>query len=164
MNIFNQKKGVSPLIATVLLVFLSIALGAVVMTFGEAYIGENAGFAKGEPEVGLGCETIKFDITTISGVPHVCIKERTLDISLDNGPSTVVDDFHARIHGSEGVSNVQNLLNRPLERNAGVRLRIPYEYVGKPVKVVITPIKKTGGALAYCTEKSIQIENLPECS
>lgn len=162
-DLFKTKKGVTPLMATLFLILLSVSLGAIVMVLGEAYIGEHANFARGIPEVGSGCDLVNFKITRISGVAHVCVKDNTIDVSLDNEGSIVIDDFHARIHGSDGVSNVQNLLVRSLNLAEGVRLRIPYLSIGKPLKIVLTPRMRSGMNYLYCSEKSVAIENLPNC-
>ncbi len=162
-SFLQSKKGVSPLVATLLLILFSVGLGAGVMVLGETYIGEHADFARGVPEIGVGCELVSFSITTIQNVEHICVKDNTIDVSLDNGQDTLVDDFHVKIHGSEGVSNVQNLLRTPLGKNDGVRLRIPYEYIGKPLKVILTPVKEISGSSVYCTSKSLQTETLPNC-
>ncbi|MBI4919399.1 hypothetical protein HY837_05680 [archaeon] len=163
MKIFQDKKGVSPLVATLLLILFSVGLGAGVMVLGETYIGEHADFALGVPEIGEGCELASFSITTIRGVEHICVKDDTIDASLDNGQNTPIDDFHVKIHGSEGVSNVQNLLKNPLGKNEGVRLKIPYNYIGKPLKIILTPIKEVSGNSVYCASKSLQTETLPNC-
>lgn len=159
----GYKKGVSPLTATMLLVLASVSLGVIVVALGESFIGENASFAIGDPEVGFGCEIVSFSVTTIRGVEHVCLKDETIDVSVDNGASTIIDDFHAKIHGSEGTSNTQNLLVKPLGKTDGVRLKIPYKNIGTPLKFVLTPIKKIGNNFFYCKEKSVEVENIPKC-
>ncbi|MBI2564814.1 hypothetical protein HYV79_02385 [Candidatus Woesearchaeota archaeon] len=163
LSLFSSRRAVSPLVATLLLIFLSVALSAAVMTWGEAYIGEHAGFARGAPEIGAGCEIVKFSITTIRGVEHVCVKKNEVDLSIDNSPNLVINDFHVRVHGTKGVTNAVNTLQRPLNPNDGVRLLVPFQEIGLPLKVTITPIISTDGSTQFCSEKALAIETLPLC-
>ena len=41
------KQAISPLVATILLLAFSIAIGAVVMSWGESYVEEKANFVQG---------------------------------------------------------------------------------------------------------------------
>ncbi|MEM2121872.1 MAG: archaellin/type IV pilin N-terminal domain-containing protein [Candidatus Woesearchaeota archaeon] len=51
----KKKKGVSPLIATVLLIAFAVALGAVVMNWGRSYVEETATYAKSKSETEVRC-------------------------------------------------------------------------------------------------------------
>ncbi len=68
-----NKKGVSPLIATVLLIAFAVALGAVVMNWGRAYVEDTANFAQQKSDTEIKCITdAKLDFLTIDGVRKVC--------------------------------------------------------------------------------------------
>ena len=90
---FN-KRGISPLFATILLIAFSIALGAVVMSWGEAYIEEKAEFAKGVQEVSRGCNNVFFSILSVKATPQICQKGNTIEVFLDNGPNAHLLNIH----------------------------------------------------------------------
>ena len=54
MGLFTQKRALTPLVATVLLVAFSVGLGALVMSWGEDYISEKAEFVQGTAEIKSG--------------------------------------------------------------------------------------------------------------
>ena len=53
----NNKKGVSPLIATVLLIAFAVALGAIVMNWGRGYVEDTQDFARSSSENQLACSS-----------------------------------------------------------------------------------------------------------
>ncbi len=73
-NCLNKnKKGVSPLIATVLLIAFTVALGAVVMNWGRSYVTETAEKVKTSSDIELSCEQdVGIDWISISDVPQLC--------------------------------------------------------------------------------------------
>jgi flagellin-like protein len=52
-----NKKGVSPLIATVLLIAFAVALGAIVMNWGRGYVEDTQSFARSTSESQLICSS-----------------------------------------------------------------------------------------------------------
>ncbi len=160
-----NKFALSPLASTLVLIALSIILATAVMTFGESYIEDRAKFAVGTPEVGVGCDVVKFEVTKIGGVSHACYREKTVDVSLDNGPSIDINDFHVKVHGSTGVINIQNFPSRyvPLKKSDGTRLPVPYSDIGTPLKLVITPKILVSKNVVFCGEKAVTIDNIPKC-
>lgn len=66
-----RKRGVSPLIATVLLIAFAVALGAIVMNWGRTYVEDTQEFAREGSEGDLVCsspENIGFEIRKVSFV------------------------------------------------------------------------------------------------
>ena len=59
-----QKRGISPLIATVLLVGFTVALSAVVITWGTKFISETQEDVTVQTETGLTCADVNFDVTS----------------------------------------------------------------------------------------------------
>ncbi|MBR9675544.1 hypothetical protein GOV05_00890 [Candidatus Woesearchaeota archaeon] len=70
---FVNKRGVSPLIATVLLIAFAVALGAVVMNWGKGYVEQTAQNSGQKAEMDLACQTdIKIGIKEIGNTEKVC--------------------------------------------------------------------------------------------
>lgn len=162
MKLLSQKRGVTPLIATGLLIFLAVSLAFAVITITEAYIEEKSGI-EGMPEGTTGCDVVSLKVTKISGVEHVCLAENSIDISLDNGREIEIYDFLARIHGAKGVANINPVLQAPLRKSEGARLGLPFENIGAPLQVSLIPQIRIGRNILNCDKKTIIIEKLPKC-
>ena len=65
MNNHIHKKGISPLIATVLLIGFAVALAAVVMTWGLDFIRQTTENVGKETDKALQCTKLDFEISTV---------------------------------------------------------------------------------------------------
>jgi flagellin-like protein len=152
VSLFNNKRGVSPLIATILLIAFAVALGAVVMSIGRSTIGGmDAGFA----------------ILDLGGKKQVCFFDRqadsALEITIKNGDTMEIADFQISIIGSVDVLNSNSLLSTPLNKGEVKRLLIKYDEsaVGEIRKVIITPNIIRNGERTLGT--GINLENIVAC-
>ena len=162
--VFKHKKGISPLIATILLVAFSIGLGALVMSWGEEYVEEKAEFVQGVGEVRTGCDAVELSIINIGGVPQVCRTPDTIQLWIDNGPNIDVFNIHARIAGRDDVQVIEELLAEPLLRENAVKLTIPYDArIGTLLQVKLTPKIWTGKDVASCTDRALLLEHISPC-
>ena len=162
---FHGKKGVSPLIATLLLIFFALALGTVVMSWGENYIAERAEFVGG-PEVS-GCSSVDFSLITVGGVAQACYDQdaKQLSLMIENGPDADVSNFNAYIVGTEGVQTLENILKEPLKRAHALKKIITYNGVGVPGKVKLIPFLTVDHTALYCDDAALVIEDeLHACS
>ena len=80
---FHNQRAITPLVATILLVAFSIGLGALVMSWGEEYVKENAGFAQGTAEVQSECEAAQIDLMVIEGKRQACATSTSIHLWLD---------------------------------------------------------------------------------
>lgn len=160
---FRSKKAVSPLTATVLLIVFSIALGAVVMSWGEAYIEEKAEFVKGTRETVASCDATLIKIIQISGAPQICVRNDIIEAFVENGPNTEVYDIHARIIGIDGVATRESILEAPLMPADSKKVMFRFEPVGQIRQIKLTPLVLRAGALTPCTDKGIIVENVNPC-
>jgi len=160
---FRSKKAVSPLIATILLIVFSIALGAVVMSWGEAYIEEKAEFVKGAQETVAGCDAALIKIIKVGGVPQICVRDDVIEVFMENGPNTDIYDVHARIIGTDGIATRESVLSEPLLPSDARKVMFRFEPVGQIRQVKLTPMVLRAGALTPCTEKGVIVENVNPC-
>ncbi|MBI4144698.1 hypothetical protein HY493_00635 [Candidatus Woesearchaeota archaeon] len=157
------NRGISPLIATVLLIAFSVALGAVVMSYGQAYVEEQAAFVQGGLEVASSaCDAVDLQLITISGTPQLCVRDSIVELSLDNGPFAI-DGLQARIAGSADVRIVPNVLKQPLDAASSLKTMFSYESVGTPLQVKLTPVIFSGAERTYCSGKSIVVDAPRAC-
>ncbi|MEK6857208.1 MAG: hypothetical protein AABX39_01325 [Nanoarchaeota archaeon] len=162
MKLFSNKRGVTPLIATGLLVFLAVSLAFAVITITEAYIEERSN-VEGLPEGVSGCDAVNFKVTKISGIEHVCLAESHVDVSIDNGKAIEIYDFLAKIHGSKSVANIHPVLINSLKKSEGVRLSLQFKEIGTPLQVSLMPQIRIGKNILDCDKKMIVVEKLPSC-
>jgi hypothetical protein len=164
MQLFSSSKGITPLVATILLVAFSVGLGALVMSWGEDYIAEKAEFVQGTAEVKSGCDAASIQLIRISGTPQACLSPEGIQLWIDNGPNVDLYNIHARIAGQNGVDIVEDILEQPLLKANAVKVTIPVNpQLGAIMQVRLTPKFWTGKDIALCTQNALEIERLRMC-
>lgn len=158
-----NKRGMSPLFATFLLILISAGLGTVVMSWGEKYIEEKAEFVQGVREVALGCDVLNVNFIQLGGKSQVCSKGNVVNLFFDNGPESDVENFHARVLGDKGVFVKEKVLQQPLKMASSVKASFTLSDVGQIKQLKVTPIIKAGTDMLFCNQKALYVENVPEC-
>ncbi len=165
MSFMHNKRGVSPLIATILLILMSVGMGVAVMSWGEDYIEEKAEFVQGVQETVTSCDTVAFSVITIGGVQQLCQQDdTTLKGLIDNGPDADIADFHARLVGVKGIYVQESTLAQPLPRASATPLTIATDDIGIVQQVKLTPQIMTGGTKTQCTKQAVLVENIKPCA
>jgi flagellin-like protein len=77
-TLLQSRKGISPLIATVLLIAFAVALGAVVMSWGRGYIENTATFAEEKSAAEMRCTMdVELDFAIVNNQKKVCYDDMT---------------------------------------------------------------------------------------
>lgn len=89
-----NKRAVSPLIATVLLIAFSVALGAVVMNWGTQYVKDTSEDSASNSDVKLACSTgVSLEFIKIDGVTQVYYTNSSNELNISalitNGPTPI---------------------------------------------------------------------------
>lgn len=157
---FRNKKGVTPLVATLILISFSVGLGAIVMSWGQNYIENTAEFITAAQAQPLGCDSVSIGLITIGGGRQLCVvtPSRTIKALIENGPKVDVQNIQARIVGSEGVDTIENILTTPLNRAASATSTFSHQPIGNVRQIKLTPYVSLNGKPTYCTNKAIIIE------
>jgi len=163
MRFLENRRGVSPLVATLLLIALSIALGAAVMSWGEDYIEEKAEFVQGVQETVTTCDLVSFSVITISGVQQLCQDGSTVRGLIDNGPDADIADIHARVVGQQGIFVQESVLGKPLPRGSATPIAFSTGDLGPLAQIKFTPKTVIGGKLVVCGKQALLIENILPC-
>ena len=164
MGLFDSRRGITPLVATILLVAFSVGLGALVMSWGEEYIEQKAEFVQGTAEVKSGCDAAKIDIIKIGGQTQACFGPDTIQLWIDNGPSIDLYNIHARIAGANGVDVKEEILTEPLLKTNAAKASVPYNRAIAPIlQIKLTPKIWTGKDIAVCAQSAINVERIPPC-
>jgi flagellin-like protein len=160
--VFDNRRAVSPLVATVLLIAFSVALGAVVMSWGEGYIESKAPFVQGSGEVGNTCGSAGISIISVKDMPQVCARGDEMDLFLRNG-NVDITGIKALVVGADGVAVIENILTQPLKPDDAVKTTIAHQPVGAVQQLVLTPIVTSNGASEYCRQSETKVEEIRQC-
>jgi flagellin-like protein len=143
----GSKRGLSPLIATVLLIAFAVAMGAMIMNWSST-IGEGLN----SPD----CSGIKLLMS-----PAICYKENVIKINLRN-QGGVVEELKLKISDDNSVNEVA-LKNSKLRLGDEVHKDISYSMTGK-TSVEVIPSVNHNGKVTPCATPAIQVSDLKECS
>ena len=164
-SMINNKRGLSPLIATILLIAFAVALGAVVMNLGRT-IGDGELPFNGEAGCGV---SGKLEIAEIGGEYKICFaemgKESYVDFTIHNGASADINDLQVTIYGSNDVFNMDSILKEVMKRGEGRRIKIKYDNTvyGNIEKFVIIPKVEHDGSIVLCDEAKLELEEIGSC-
>lgn len=168
-SMLKIKKGVSPLVATILLIAFAIALGAVVMSYGSAYYSnKQVGAAITSPLDQ--CGKVSLSVYEISGKQQVCYggegAHGYVNFMLDNQGNVDIEEILVTIIGEKGSKEYllkpfigKGQLFDKRDRTTAYNL----DQNGKIVKVQFRPYVKVDNKLQVCIDKQLTIENIQLC-
>jgi flagellin-like protein len=151
-----NKKGISPLIATLLLISFAVALGVVIMNFGRAQVELEA---QCPIDVGL-------KLATISGGEEACYSatEKKIKFTLENGVNIKVEGLVVSIIAAKKAESYE-LNDAKLIKAGNYMGGVSYS---KADKGEIRQIKITPKVILYdeeqiCVEQALVVENIKDC-
>jgi len=164
---FSQKRAVSPLIATVLLLVVTVSIGALVMGIVRGFVSDNKASMEGRAEL-ISCSTnVVLEVLKVDGVPQVCKGTNYADIILENTGNADIDDFQMIVLGDAGVYNNDSVNAGVMVKGATKELNASFNpgTVGNVEQVKFIPkLKKSGAAgYSYCTDVAVRYEGLESC-
>jgi hypothetical protein len=160
MHLLKSKRGISPLIATLLLVLLATALGVVAMSWGRAQLEE-----------GSYCPvSIELEIIELNQEPQICYagigETGFIKFLVENGPNVEVRSLNFRVIGTKDVYIVE-LLDSSMKKGYPLLKEIPYNYnlFGEIRQIKITPriVVFPGEDPVLCPEQALIIEDVKVC-
>ena len=158
-----NKRGVSPLLATILLIFMSIGMGVAVMSWGEEYIEAKAEFVQGVQETVTSCDVAVFSVVVLRGVQQFCQDKTTVKGIIDNGPHADIADFHARVLGDKRIFVQESVLDQLLPHGSATPIAFSTGDIGTVQQVKLTPKIITGGETVVCVKQALLVENIQAC-
>jgi len=156
VNHRQKKKGITPLMATLLLISFAVAIGVVVMNFGAAEVESNA---QCPVQIGL-------KLAIIGGQDQICYDSAKKDVTftLENGVNIKVEGLIFNAIGSTKAESYE--LNEAKMIKAGNYLgHVTYDSAvsGTIKQIKITPKINLYDAEQICTEQALVIENIRNC-
>ncbi len=163
----KNKKGVSPLIATVLLIAFAVALGAIVMSWGRSYIVQTQSSVQKKGSTDLICssdvrlEALKSPDGTVY---EVCTNGSSIIYTMQNVGQKNIANVLVQVIDKGGASSNSSLLNISLSPGQFHTGHISYT---APLKVFsVTPIVVVGSVNTTCTKSGFTMlgSDIGECS
>lgn len=163
-EVMMNKRAISPLIATILLIAFAIALGLVVMNWGKSYIEEKAEFTVGPQDLSA-CNLIQLEFIQVGGENKICFNSDTLIVEafLENGPDRAIDNFDVRVIGNT-IETISSVLQAPIGEGVSAQVKFNYpESIGLVQQVRITPIVNIEGGPIPCQSQAISADHIKPC-
>ncbi len=167
---FFNKKGVSPLIATVLLIAFAVALGAVVMNWGKDFVTSKMDSADKLSNIDLSCSNeINLAIKTINDQSTLCYNNGTvknITFMLQNTGTKDIDGIKIVVMDASG-DNINITTNTSFVISAGSIKKgvIPVNDFSIS-QIEFIPMMKIGGerTAQLCAKNSLIETSVPDCS
>ncbi len=151
-----NKKAISPLISTILLILLAASLGGVVISWGKANYELNY-----ESYSTNSCNDASLKVISFEGLQQVCIEENNLSFIIENNGGIDLIGVKISILNSNYIFS-KNIYS-PLSIAEIKKINVPYKDIAKIRKVIIVPIIKYAEKEIPCPIKEIELEKIREC-
>ena len=145
-----NKKGISPLISTIVLISFAIALGLVVMSWGKTYAAEET----------KTCEDIRIAVLDIEGT-ELCYGNGQLAYAIENRGKTSIDRLKIFVITSEGIDKLEQEGNIDIADIS--RLKTNYNTNARISKIKITPEIYINGVVTSCPAEGAEIDKINDC-
>ncbi|MBD3310073.1 hypothetical protein GF351_02545 [Candidatus Woesearchaeota archaeon] len=168
-----DKKGVSPLIATVLLIAFAVALGAVVMNWGRAYVEQTADDVEGQSETDIKCSfDVSMEVIRIDDVPQLCYCNLSdpayIEFTLQNIGREDIEDLQLVIIGESGIVSNSSILNKSLGAADVIKQKLKYDLdkVGTIKQIQMVPMIMEGSSVVPCSQRKLEkgLRNIVNCT
>lgn len=152
----EKGRGVSPLVATTLLVGFTVSLVALTILWSRGYIEERAAKEEKMASTKLACERVLFTVTSVE------YSGNTLNIELENKATQKIDNFLFRIVGDAGGDTVQLKREESISELGSTLISLgPSDFdasmIGNAQTVGLIPMLKAGkGTFVPCSAKTIE--------
>ncbi len=162
LKIFASKKGVSPLIATILLIAFAVALGSVVMNWGlNLNLGKSTDV----------CRNVEIKIRNID-VAEACYggfgQNGYINFIIDNTGAADINGLAIWIIGDQGTRlfDFDNILIKKDSLYDKKDKEVSYDFTkyGNIKQVQFIPKIKTEQAIEICPKNAIKVEKIGVCT
>ncbi len=152
----NRKKGITPLMATLLLISFAVAVGVVVMNLGSAQVEESA-----QCPINIGLK-----LSNIGGEDQLCYDagSKSLKFTLENGVNIKVEGLIVNIIGTEKAESYE--LNDAKVGKAGTYMgKAGYDsgVAGEIRQLKISPKVVLYDTEQICSEQALVAEKVRNC-
>ena len=162
---FN-KKAISPLIATVLLIAFSISVGVLVVNWGQNYVENQTREAGERADTQMACGLdVDLDFVYAGATPQICDEgPGNIKFTLENSARTSIKNLTVNILGNNNTNST--VLTANINSGGVQRFNISYDVgiIGNLTQIRIAPTVETeSGSITTCSGDSLIIESIPLC-
>ena len=164
-----MKRGVSPLIASVLLLMIALFIGVTVVVFTQR---SNQGFiddATRAIDRDLKCSLdLSLSLLVVNGEKSICYNRtgnNNIEFIVQNQGTTDAEgvrifvlDFNDTIYSQNSLQKIGSHNRTRFDFNFSNQILFP------PTKVTITPLVKAGTSTVACTDSEIEVEQFRKCT
>jgi FlaG/FlaF family flagellin (archaellin) len=162
----RSKRAVEPLIAAVLLIVVTVGIGAVVVGIVRNFVSENKVQIESKSAEMSCSRDVMIEIVKIDGVSQICNGSNYVDIVLEN-KGVQIDDMQMVIMGESGIYTNASVNSTAFTPGSTREYNGTYPplVTGAIVQVKFVPkLKKSGAAdFNYCSDVAIKYEGLQSC-
>ncbi|HII71893.1 TPA: hypothetical protein HA265_04020 [Candidatus Woesearchaeota archaeon] len=179
MSMRSSKKGLSPLIAAVLLIVVVVGIGAVVTGIVRNYVTESKQtITEKSSDIKCGVE-VDIEVPVVSEEMQICHDSvnNIINFTLENTGTATIDEIQIKFFGTSGFEAIDELSTNGVAIGtwgtgmaAGETLKFNATYdsgaVGTLQQVNIIPRVKVVGRTdeAYCTDSSLKFTDINACT
>ncbi len=162
----RSKKGLSPLIAAVLLIVVVVGIGAVVTGMIRGMVTENKATIDSKSDEMVCSRDVVIGVLNVNSNPQICMGTDYVYAILENTGSATIDDFQLKVFGTTGIhtnESVNDTVN--FAPGSSLEFNATFASVGAVQQVKIIPkLKKSGeSGYNYCADTGITYESLEDC-
>lgn len=164
-----QKKGMSPLIAAVLLMVVVVGIGAVVTGIVRSQVTTDKQTIE-RKSTDVECSTqIVISVPTYNDDFRLCVDEtnRYVNFTVENTGSMTVDEFQIKVFGATGFAENDSIIPSGLAPGQAESNYAAYydTDVGNVEQVLIVPKKKVTGESSkiFCSEAQLRFVDISDC-
>ncbi|NQU79663.1 hypothetical protein HQ545_07900 [Candidatus Woesearchaeota archaeon] len=168
---FYSKKGLSPLIAAVLLIVVVVGIGAVVTGIVRNYVTENKQtITEKASDMKCGVE-VDISVPVVNDSFRICNGTGNIQFTIENSGSASIDDIQVKVFGTAGFDANDTAWTDEMDGafSAGDTEALSTNYdvvkVGDIQQIRIVPRVKVVGRTekAYCTDASLSFSSIDNC-
>lgn len=148
----TKKRGISPLIATVLLIGFTIALASIIFSWISSFTEERAGKTAEIVKSEVSCAT-SIEI----GVEKACIDSTGIHFTLENRKNNDIGGFVIRLESTINPNVDVIEVDQMLGALEVTNVDIAPQNLGAPESALIVPELNIDGKVALCQEKAIEV-------
>ena len=173
MKIVNSKKGLSPLIAAVLLIVVVVGIGAVVTGIVRNYVTENKQIiTEKSSDMKCGVE-VMINVPTVVDELRIChdIVNSNMTFTLENTGSATIDDLQVKFFGTSGFEAYDTVITTAgVTFEAGDTKEFSVNFnntdIGTLQQVKLVPRVKVVGRSdkAFCTDAGLTFTDFVVCT
>lgn len=151
------KRGISPLIATVLVLGFTVSLAAVVMVWGTGFAQRMQTSTEEAAGKQVTCsQSVMFDLRDVTFKGSELATAITL--FLENSGNVKIDGFSAKLYGSDSIQNVEITSGLNVGGLANLEANYNLPQTGLIQKVEVSPIINLGGEKVTCANNYVAQE------